>query len=75
MVSMTDNVLVMINRSGKECCYCVTAGAKFTQDGVPCKAADLKAGYRIRVTLKRDNRSLAVGIESLDKNIEFAMRG
>jgi hypothetical protein len=43
-----------------------------TRDGTVCKAEDLKAGNKIRVTTKKDDRHIATGIESLDKHAEFA---
>ena len=72
VVSMTGDKLVMSNKEGKECSHTLAKDAKLTRDGTVCKAADLKAGNKIRVTTKKDDRSVATGIESLDKHAEFA---
>lgn len=72
VVSMTGNKLVMTNQEGKECSHTLATDAKLTCDGKVCKAEDLKAGKKIRVTTKKDDLSVATGIESLNKNAEFA---
>ena len=72
VVSMTGDKLVMANKEGKECSHTLAKDAKLTRDGTVCKAADLKAGNKIRVTTKKDDRNVATGIESLDKHAEFA---
>jgi hypothetical protein len=43
--------------------------ATFTRDGKACQASDLAIGDRIRVTVAKADRTMAVGIESLDDPI------
>ncbi len=71
-VSVTGDQLVMANRNGKEHSHTLAADAKVTCDGNVCKAADLKAGMKIRVTTKKDDKKLATHVEALDKNTLFA---
>jgi len=72
VVSMTGDKLVVANKEGKECSHTLAKDAKLRRDGTLCKAADLKAGNKIRVTTKTDDRNVATVIESLDKHTEFA---
>ena len=72
VVSMTGDKLVVANKEGKECSHTLAKDAKLTRDGTVCKAEDLKAGNKIRVTTKKDDRNVATSIESLDKHAEFA---
>jgi len=39
------------------------------------KAADLKKGFRVRVTTKADDATIATKIEAFDKNADFHSRG
>ncbi len=50
----------------------MTADAKLTLDGKTCTAADLKPGTKIRVTLQSDEPHVAICVEAIDKNPEFA---
>ena len=72
VVSMAGDTLVMKSKAGTEYTHTLATDAKLTCDGNDCQAADLKAGRKIRVTTKRDDRNVAIGIESLNKNAEFA---
>jgi hypothetical protein len=72
VVSMTGGKLVMSSMAGKEYSHTLAKDAKLTCDGTACKAEDLKAGSKIRVTTAKDDRKVATGIEALDKNDEFA---
>lgn len=71
-VNLTGNKLVMTSKDGKESSLTLSKDAKVTCDGTTCKPADLKAGGKIRVTTKQDDKTVATGIESLKKNAEFA---
>ena len=71
-VSVDGQNLVMKDAQGQEHSHTLTKDAKVTCDGTTCKSADLKAGNRIRVTTKKDDRKVATGIESLNKHSEFA---
>jgi len=72
VVSITGGKLVMENKVGNQYSHTLAADAKLTCDGTVCKAEDLKAGSRIRVTTKPDDQNVATCIESLDKEAEFA---
>jgi hypothetical protein len=72
VVSITGNKLVMTSKQGGEHSHTLTADAKLTLDGKPCKATELKAGTRIRVTTEEADKSVVNRIEGLDKNLEFA---
>lgn len=75
VVSITSSKLVMTNKDGKEHSHSVSAQTTVTCDGKACKTSDLKAGLKIRVTTKKTDENVAVGIEAIDKNSEFARRG
>ena len=72
VVSVTSDKLVMSGEKGQEHSLTLTADAKLTLDGKVCKAADLKAGTRIRVTTLGADMKSANRVEGLDKNLEFA---
>jgi hypothetical protein len=73
LVSISGDKLVMTaGKEGKEHSHTLARDAKLTLDGKVCKAADLKAGAKIRVTTRGADKQLAIGIEGLDKNAEFA---
>ena len=72
VVSMTGDKLVMKSNAGTEYSHTLAVDAKLTCDGKDCQAAELKAGRKIRVTTKKDDRNMATGIEALNKNAEFA---
>lgn len=72
LVSITNKKLVMTGKDGKEHAHAIAEGSKLTLDGKACKAADLKAGMKIRVTTKKADTGTAVGIEAIDKDAEFA---
>ena len=72
VVSTSGNELVMTGCDGKEHSHTVAADAKVTCDGTACRTEDLKAGAKIRVTTKTDDKNVATKIESLDKQAKFA---
>jgi hypothetical protein len=45
-----------------------------TCDGKVCKREDIKAGMKIRVTTKKDDKQSVTRIESLDRNDDFENR-
>jgi hypothetical protein len=71
VVSITSTKLVMSNQDGKEHSHKLATDATLTLDGKACKAKDLKAGTKIRVTTKKDEPEVATNIEAIDKNEEF----
>ncbi len=73
LVSVAGNKLVMKSEGGKEYSHTLEQDAKVTCDGTACKPEDLKAGNKIRVTTKKDDRNVATGIEAICKNAEFTI--
>ena len=74
VVSITSSKLVMTDKDGKEHSHSVSTDTKICCDGKDCKASDLKAGMKIRVTTKKSDEGVAVGIEAIDKDAGFAQR-
>lgn len=74
VVSITAEELMMTGTDGKEHSHALAPDAKLTLDGEACQASDLKAGMRIRVTLKNADSQEAINVEALEKNPEFASR-
>lgn len=74
VVSITSSKLVMMNKDGKESSHTVSTETKVTCDGTVCKASDLKVGLKIRVTTKKSDEGVAIGIEAIDKDSGFAQR-
>jgi len=72
VVSISGDKLVMTSNEGKEHSHTLARDVKLTLDGKACKAADLKAGTRIRVSTQGVDKSVAARIEGLDKNPDFA---
>ena len=74
VVRISGDKLVMTTKEGQKHSHTLTADAKLTLDGKACKAADLKPGTKIRVTLESDDPHAVIRIEALDKNPDFARR-
>jgi len=72
VVSVTGNKLVSMCSKGHEHSHTVAADAKVTCGGEVCKTSDLKAGTDIRVTTKKDDKNVAIGIEATDKTATAA---
>ena len=73
VVSITSTQLVMTSKGGPEHTHALTAATKLTLDGVTCKAEDIKAGERVRVTTHTTGDKVAVmAVEALHKNHMFA---
>jgi hypothetical protein len=71
-ISVIDNKLIVRNNEGKEHSHLLAKNVKVTCDGTDCTVENLKFGRRIRVTTKKDDRNVAISVESLDKNVDFA---
>jgi CTP-dependent riboflavin kinase len=71
VVNITGTTLVMTSKQGKEHSHALTAAVKVSCDGKACKAEDLKAGTRIRVTTQKNDTNLVTRIEAIDKNKSF----
>ena len=65
VVSMSGDTLVTL-REGKIHSHIVTADALVTRDGLPYRAEDLKPGGLVRVTTRKDDKHVALGIESVE---------
>ena len=72
LVSLIGHKLVMKNSEGRESSHSLIRNTKIMCDATDCKAEDLKAGSRIRVTTRMDDRNVATGIESLHLNTAFS---
>ncbi|WP_010586183.1 hypothetical protein [Schlesneria paludicola] len=72
VVSIHGNKLVTTCHEGKEHSYTVAADAKVTCDGTACKAEDLKAGEKVRLTTKPNDKHTCTKVEALKKHVEFA---
>lgn len=73
VVSIAGNKLVMSDRQdGPEHSHILAADANVTCDGKACKASDLKTGMTIRVTTRKLDKNVAIRIDAIDKNADFA---
>ena len=73
VVSLTGNKLVVMPTQGSEVqIYTLTTTANVTCDGKACKAADLKPGMKVRVTLESAAPYAATRVEAIEKNLDFA---
>lgn len=64
VVSVAGDKLTTTCSEGKEHCHTMTKDAKVTCNGQASKAADLKAGTPVRVTTKKDDKNVAIGVDS-----------
>ncbi len=71
VVSITGDKLVMTGADGKEHSHKISDHTKVCCDTKECKASDLKAGMKIRVTTKRGDKGVVTEIEALDKNPDY----
>jgi len=72
VVSIDGDKMVMADKAGKEHTHTLAADAKVTCDTKECKLKELKPGMKIRVTTTKDDKKVAIKVEALDKNEEFA---
>ena len=71
VVRLDGHKLVIKDDQGHEYTQTLAKDANVTCDGASGQAAEPKAGSRIRVTTKKDDRCTATGVESLNKHSEF----
>lgn len=71
-VSATSTKLVMTGADGKEHSHSITDDTTVTCDKKDCKASDLKAGTKIRVTTKKSDEAAVTCIEAIVKDGDFA---
>ena len=73
-VSATSRELVMTGEDGKEHSHTITDNTKVTCDKKDCKASDLKAGTKIRVTTMKSDENAVTCIEAIVKDGDFAQQ-
>lgn len=73
-VSATSRKLVMTDQDGKEHSHSITDDTRVTCDTKDCKASDLKAGTKIRVTTRKSDENAATCIEAIVKDGDFAQQ-
>jgi hypothetical protein len=74
VVSATAEKLVMTGKDGNEHVHVLMPDCKVCLDGKAIKSENLKAGMKIRVTIKSDNKDVACRIEALENNATFSIR-
>lgn len=75
VVSITSTKLVMTGKNSKDTkqhSHMLATDTKLTLDGKPCKAGDIKAGTKIRVTTKKGDATSVSHIEAIVKHETFA---
>ena len=72
VVSISSTELVMRGKDDKEHTHTLAKNATLTLDGKDCKAEDLKAGLKIRVTAKTVDAKEVTNVEAISKNALFA---
>jgi hypothetical protein len=69
IVSAGKDKLVMTGKDGKtEHTHTVAPDASITCDGKACKLDDLKAGFHVKVTTKKGDKTVATKIEATTKD-------
>jgi hypothetical protein len=74
IVSASGGKLVVSGSDGKEHSHTLAKDAKLTNTGEACKSEDLKAGHKIRVTTKQDDRNVVTAVECLEKKDDGGKR-
>jgi hypothetical protein len=64
VVGLVGDKLTTTCSEGKQHCHTIAADAKVTCSGRPSTAADLKAGTKVHLTTKPDDKSVATAVES-----------
>jgi hypothetical protein len=72
VVSVAGEKVTMTDKDGKEHSHALAPEAKICLDGKAIKIEHLKAGMWIRVTIRDDNKDVAIRIEALENNKEFS---
>ena len=63
-VSAVAGKLTMKDKDGKEHSHTIAPDAKITCDGKECKVEDLRAGYKLKVTMKEGEPNTIAKIEA-----------
>ncbi len=71
IASLAGTKMSMKNREENLVSFTLAEDATFTCDGEVCQVSDLAIGNRIRVTVAKGDRTIAVGIESLKQHKHF----
>ncbi len=71
VTGLEGTTLSMKNRNGHLVAHKLAEDATYICDGKSCSVSNLAVGQRVRVTVAKGDRTLAVGIESLDKDQSF----
>ena len=74
VVSVVGDKLTTTCNEGHQHCHTMAKDAKVTCDGHASKAADLKAGTYVRVTEKKDDKTVATAVESGKHNPAMASK-
>jgi hypothetical protein len=72
LVSLISNRLVRMDSSGQQHVHLLAADTSITCDGLPCRANQLQAGQRIRITNKPHDPVTASHVEALSTHDRFA---
>ena len=72
IVSISITELVMTGKDEKGHTHTITDNTIVTCDKKDCKATDLKAGTKIRVTTKKSDENAVTCIEAIVKDGDFA---
>jgi hypothetical protein len=64
VVKVAGDKLTTTCNQGHEHCHTMAKDAKVSCDGKTCKASDLKAGTDVRVTLHKDDKTVATAVDS-----------
>ena len=72
IVSISITELVMTGKDEKEHTHTITDNTIVTCDKKDCKATDLKAGTKIRVTTKKSDENAVTCIEAIVNDGDFA---
>jgi hypothetical protein len=71
ITSLDGTTFSMKNRNGHLVSHKFAEDATYVCDGKVSKVSDLAIGVRVRITVAKGDRTLAVGIESLDQDESF----
>ena len=70
-VSLMGKKLEMTDAKGKEQSHTMAKDSAMTVDGMACKAENLKAGMKIRVTTDKNDASIATRVDAIHQETEF----
>lgn len=65
VVSLTDSTLVTLTEDGREQTHSLVEHSRLVQRGRTCRAADVGAGARVKITTATEDQSVASMVECL----------